>query len=65
MIQINQERFEKVFKEMKEERDERIPYLSGHARLIADYNLRQAVLEGAYRWEKKQHELRKRKERSK
>jgi hypothetical protein len=52
MNQIDQERFDKVFEEMREERDERHPYLSGHARLMADYNLRQAILEGAERWEK-------------
>ena len=65
IIQINQERFDKVFEEMRGNRDERNPHLSGHARLIADYKLRQAVLEGAHRWEEEQYKLRKRGERSK
>ena len=54
MTEIDQERFDKVFEEMQEERDERHPHLSGHARLMSDLNLRQAILEGAQRWEKEQ-----------
>jgi hypothetical protein len=58
-IVVDQERFDKVFEEMREERDEQNPHISGHARLIADYNLRQAILEGAKRWEKEKEKLRK------
>ena len=52
-VQIDLDRAEKVFEEMKAERDQKNPNISGLARLIADIMLREAVMNGARAYELK------------
>jgi hypothetical protein len=53
MVKIDKERAEPVFQEMRAEHLEKYPNLSGHARLIFEMKLREAVREGAEAFERK------------
>ena len=53
MVEIDKERAELVFQEMKAEHLEKYPNLSGHARLIFEMKLREAVWKGAKAHERK------------
>ena len=50
---IDRERLEQVYSELRAERNAKYPNLSGHAYLIDDLKLRQAVDKGAREWERK------------
>ena len=53
---IDRERLEQVYSELRAERNAKYPNLSGHAYLIDDLKLRQAVDKGARDWERKKLE---------
>ena len=53
MTEIDIERAELVFQEMRAEHLEKYPNLSGHARLIFEGRLLRAVREGAEAYERK------------
>ena len=53
MAEIDKERAELVFQEIRAEHLEKYPNLSGHARLIFEMKLRVAVQKGAEAYEQK------------